>query len=98
MFDFLRSEKGDKESVEVVGMQVAARTDDGGEQADIDEMITQEVGSEETSNTEISVSPSEFNAGDFCSRTVQQDSDPLVADDQDDSASVSVNFRLFDCN
>lgn len=56
------------------------------------------MGSEDSSNTEISVSPSEFNAGDFCARTVQQDSDPLVGDSEDDSASVSVNFRLYDCN
>jgi len=79
-------------------MQVASRTDDGGEYDTVEEMVTYEIGSEETSTTEVLVSPSVFNAGDFCARTVQQDSDPLAGDDEDDSASVSVNFRIIDCN
>jgi len=36
----MRSEKGNKEAVEITGMQVASRTDDGGEYVDSDEMIS----------------------------------------------------------
>jgi hypothetical protein len=40
----------------------------------------------------------EFNVGDFCSRVVQNVADATVGDEEDDSASVNIEMRTWDCN